>query len=391
MPLVSVIIPTHNRARYAIPTIHAILAISSEIEIVVSDTSDVDQISFEFKNHPEVNRIKFLRPSSSFNVVENFNYALNEATGDYLAFIGDDDFISSRIMDVAKWALVHDIDAIKFTFPALFYWNDFVSSTRWKALANTISISSFTGKVKRHDAKQALTYALDNFGGGVYDMPRAYAGMLSRKLAEKICSKYGALFGGVSPDIYSAALISVNAEDCVLIDFPVIVPGASGASTSGQSANGKHVGGLRDNAHIGAFKNLVWDDRIPEFYGVETVWSYSLLKAAEKVPSLLSAVNFPKLYVKCLIFHSQYSSYIKAAVRVRAKEVGWSQLFIDIMLAATSELFRISSKVRTKFFPSKSVESFVLDGEIPDTFQAYLMLENYLATAPIKLTFCKPF
>jgi glycosyltransferase involved in cell wall biosynthesis len=47
-PLVSIIIPTHNRTKYAIPTIRTLLAISDQIEIVVCDTTSEDYISREF-------------------------------------------------------------------------------------------------------------------------------------------------------------------------------------------------------------------------------------------------------------------------------------------------------------------------------------------------------
>lgn len=378
MPLVSVIVPTHNRARYAIQTIRAVLAASPEIEVVVSDTSETDSISPEFTNPQDLNRIKFLRPNITYSVVDNFNFALKAATGEYLVFIGDDDFVSSKLMEVARWAKRESIDSVKFTFPALYYWNDFTSSTRWKAVANTISISPFTGKVKNHDSKLALKKALKNLGGGVYEMPRAYAGMLSQSLAKKIQSKYGDLFGGVSPDIFSAALISEETKNCFLIDFPVVIPGASGASTSGQSAAGRHVGGLRDNPHIGAFKNLIWDNRIPEFYGVQTVWAFSLLKAIELIPSRLEIINFEKLYVKCLIHHRHYLPEIGSAVRVHAKKIGWSRTIFSIFFECASESIEILTRVTIKKFTRQSIYSFLIEGDLADSFRAFKALENHL-------------
>src|SRR3546814_1908638 len=81
-------------------------------------------------------------------------------------------------------------------------------------------------------------------------MPRAYCGLISLTLIKRILADHDALFGGVSPDIYSAALISAHSVNALDIDFPAVIPGASGASTAGQSAAGRHVGALRDNDHI---------------------------------------------------------------------------------------------------------------------------------------------
>ncbi|WP_374220708.1 hypothetical protein [Deefgea sp. CFH1-16] len=42
--------------------------------------------------------MKIVRPPNSISVVDNFNIALNAADGDYLVFIGDDDFVSDEIL-----------------------------------------------------------------------------------------------------------------------------------------------------------------------------------------------------------------------------------------------------------------------------------------------------
>jgi glycosyltransferase involved in cell wall biosynthesis len=385
MPLVSIIIPTHNRACYAIPTIRSVLAASPEIEIVVCDTSEVDLISVEFSNSSDLSRLRLVRPNRAMSVVENFNEALQVATGEYLVYIGDDDFVSPTVVDVANWAARHNVDAVKFSFPVHYFWPDFKHSTRNGQDAGTLHIAHFTGTIVPHDAKKALLEAIHNLGGGVLEMPRVYAGMISRKLAEKICTQYGALFGGVSPDIYSAALISLESERCVKIDFPVIVPGASGASTAGQSANGKHVGGLRDNSHIGAFMNLQWDDKIPEFYSVPTVWSYSLLKAIEAAHIDIDKVNFLRLYTKCLIYQRPFVSFTFIPLLAYARRHGWILTAVGLLTSCAAEMVWVAGKLRDRFkVRYMPVEDGVKTG-LTDTLKASVALETYLAQAVIRL------
>ena len=385
MPLVSVIIPTHNRARYAIPTIRSVLALSSEIEVVVCDTSEKDLISSEFANEFNFSRLRLVRPNRPMSVVENFIEAMSVATGDYLIFIGDDDLVSRSVVDVANWASREQVDSVKFTFPALYFWPDFEHKKLGDAYAGTLHIAPFTGAIQKHDAKAALLEAIHNFGGGVLEMPRAYAGMVSRRLAEKISVRYSGLFGGVSPDIYSAALISLESECCVKIDFPVIVPGASGASTAGQSANGKHVGGLRDNAHIGAFKDLKWDKRIPEFYSVPTVWSYSLLKALEVAPIDINKVNFPRLYTKCFIYQRPFRRLTWASLRHYAESRSWSVAAMGIFASCMAESVWVARKLfeRAKGRYIKSV--VIIETKLIDTKTASEFLETYLADAGVTL------
>lgn len=364
MSVLSVIIPTHNRACYAIPSIKSILNLSDEIQVVVCDSSPVDEISDAFRGlYPEA-RLKLIRAEEGISVVDNFNLGLQSADGEYLVFIGDDDFVSKEIIDVALWATANEVDAIKFNFPALYYWDDFKHSTRGDSYFGTLHLSPFTGEVVRHDVKASVVYALDNFGGGVFGMPRAYAGMISSKLAKRIEGLYGALFGGVSPDIYSSLLIAAESTLCVLIDYPVIVPGASGLSTSGTSVTGGHYGALRDNAHIAPFKNLVWDARVPEFYSVPTVWSYSLLKAVEKVQSRGGKSlnpNFGRLLLKCFVYFPGSYKYTLVSLKASCVQYGYLKIATQLTVSVCSEFVwgvsRIVNRVRARYV-KKNIEVF---------------------------------
>jgi hypothetical protein len=321
-------------------------------------------------------------------VVDNFNEASRAATGRYLSFIGDDDFVSSEIVNVARWALTQRVDALKFDFPALYYWPDFRHRTQGDALAASLRIGAFDGAIAKHDAKKALFEALNNFGGGVMEMPRAYAGMVSSDLVKAIQQKHGLLFGGVSPDIYSATLISLEAQNCVKISFPIIVPGASGASTSGQSAHGTHVGGLRDNEHIGAFRDLRWDVRIPEFYSVPTVWSYSLLKAVEaaRVPGI--KVNFARLYAKCLLYQRAHHDQTVRTLRYIAPAHGWSSLLTGLLNGFIHEAFWIARKVwKRVWIKLKPVAAGHIRTQLPNTAVASAAFEKYMAEQRCKVKY----
>ena len=337
-PLVSIIIPTHERSKYLIPTVKSLLSIPYDIEIVVSDSSEHDHISVALRDFPGSSRIKVIRPGTSISVVDNFNIALKASSGKFVAFIGDDDFVSDQIYQVAAWAEINNIEAIKFTTPFLYYWPDFLHQRLGASLAGTLHMKRFDGSVRTiYPTKSALT-ALDNFGSGVLQMPRAYCGMISRKLVQRIDHKYGPLFGGVSPDIYSSFMISIESARSICIDYPVIIPGSSGKSTAGLSANGKHVGLLRDNPHIKPFKNLIWDAKIPEFYSVPTVWSFSLLQAVNITGAFVDKVNFLRLYLKCFVFYPQYRDYTAKAFNTYRVTRPQIKLYSDIMIAIAVEI-----------------------------------------------------
>lgn len=344
MPILSVIIPTHNRAHYAVPTIRSVLSASADIEVVVTDTSDEDLISPQLQTEPGWSRVRLVRPGEPLSVVDNFNVGLANATGDYLAFLGDDDFVTPKIIDLVQWARQQQVDAIQLTFPVLYYWPDFMHKRLGDHYAGTLQVESFSGDVRQHDALGALRDAARNLGGGVGAMPRAYAGIVSRGLVQQIIAKHGALFGGVSPDIYSAALISETSARCVHVDYPVIIPGSSGASTAGQSARGKHVGGLRENAHIGAFKQLMWDDLVPEFYSVPTVWSYSLLRALDRVTTPV-APNYGRLYARCFFYHRSFVRFTLSSLKAARARDGSARIAVMLVSGFAAEIAWIFGKV----------------------------------------------
>jgi len=377
--ILSVIIPTHNRSRYAIKTIESLLTLSDSIEIVVADTSDVDELSKLLVALPQSGQVKHLRPGVGISMVDNFNAGLQAATGDYLIFIGDDDFITKDVLQVAQWAKNKQVDVVKFTFSTLYYWPDFRHTRRDDAFAGTLRISSFSGQVRQHDEKQAMFEALDAFGDGPVNMPRAYLGMISKQLVDRIVKKYGALFGGVSPDVYSACLISLEATLCYLVDFPVIIPGASSMSGSGQAAEGKHVGKLRGNIHLSAYRNLQWDRRIPEFYSVPTTWSYSLLKAVDKLGLDETKVNYARLFVKCLFYHQQYRKEILASLHYHFQRTAGKRILWQLPVALLSELGWLAGKAfaRLRGVFVQETPAVILDA-LQDVGQARLALENHL-------------
>jgi glycosyltransferase involved in cell wall biosynthesis len=344
MPVLSLIIPTHERYRYAKGTVEAILAMGDDIELIVSDTSVHDH--WQSARHP---RLKIVRPTPGISVVENFNAALDHATGDYVCFIGDDDLVAPNIADIARRAQEMAVEAIRFAFPIVFYWQDYLHRTQPEAYSGTVWVSQYSGQVRAVDARDSLREAADKLGHGVFDMPRAYCGMVAKSLIDRIVAQHGALFGGVSPDIYSAALIAAHTQNMLDVDFPAVILGASGASTAGQSAAGRHVGTLRDNDHIRPFRDLVWHPLVPEFYSVPTVWGYSLVRALERV-SLAPEVtpHWGRLYAQCLLYHRAYWRLTLRAMRNFVHQRSVAALAVTLVVGGLAELGWAFGRVRRR-------------------------------------------
>ncbi len=146
-------------------------------------------------------------------------------------------------------------------------------------------------------------------------MARAYHGIVSRALVDRVAERFGRLFGGVSPDIYSATLLTHLATNAWILDYPFVVPGASAPSTSGELTARQDSGKLDAREHIKRFgSGLRWDERIPSFYSPDTVWAFSHQSALDRlgVPGL--TLNFPRLYLRCALMHRDHRAETRAAL-----------------------------------------------------------------------------
>jgi glycosyltransferase involved in cell wall biosynthesis len=117
LPLLTVAIPTHNRARYAIPTIRSILAIPRpDLEIVVSDTSTDGELATFMTDKQNIwtndPRLIYFQPQEKLDMTGNHNSALARAKGEFICLIGDDDTIVEDALVAAAWAKENDIDLI---------------------------------------------------------------------------------------------------------------------------------------------------------------------------------------------------------------------------------------------------------------------------------------
>lgn len=384
MALVSIVIPTKNRAQYARWTIDACVRLGDQCEVVVADSSADNILSDALRELELLDKVVYIRTHPEFSVVDNFNEAIRHASGQFVTCIGDDDIVTSAVMDVLNYALNFDIEAITFSFPVTYWWPDFVHRRRGTFDAATVGAEAFTGVVKRLDPRRELQRAAAKLGTGPQNMPRIYAGLVRRSLLDRINQKYGALFGGVSPDVYSSTLLAHECQSLIHIDYPVIVPGLSGGSTSGTSSNGTHLGKLRNNSHIAPFRNLIWDERIPEYYSVPTVWSFSMLKALEQVGKVEMA-NFFNLYLKCALYTRGYGKDIKAPFRkyVRRRNVG---LIGDAMTAVVAETGYVLGAVWRRIGERMMGSQFHRYDSFENSVEAAECIERLLADRPFSRT-----
>ena len=316
-PLLSVVIPTHNRAKYAIHAIHSILSIDdARLELIISDTSTdnllADQVHHGSYALSRDSRLKYIRPTGRLDMTANHNMAISHASGQFVCLIGDDDTISSDALSAASWADQNSIDVIAPNVVANYAWPDFRSRFFGKGHAGRLYLPKKLGSISVHASKEALQLALRGAAQGTDGLPKIYHGIVNRRLLERIKERSGAYFHGSSPDVSGAIGLALMTKEFVVVDFPLTIPGASGGSNTGRSAMNKHKGGLGQESQTKGFQKNGWSEGVPRFFSVETVWAHAALETIHKLePSLIKDFNFSRLLGICSAIHSDYSKEIE--------------------------------------------------------------------------------
>jgi hypothetical protein len=320
-------------------------------------------------------------------MIDNFNLAISFAKGEYVTVIGDDDGLSSEIIDAVIWSKENGIEALTTNRISTYAWPDFTATVYGKSHAGKLYLGQFDGSVIFPDCGVEMRKCLQSGGQLFFSLPKSYYGFVKLDILKMISSKTGKYFDGTSPDMYSALTIANIAKRICVVDYPLFVPGASGRSGSGSSARGKHKGQLENIPHLSKDVICNWPTIVPRFYSVETVWAESAIRAIQDMEreDLVSSLNIPLLHAVCLVSHPDYfklivTNYI-ASIKVMEKAllVGlWlliSALFKVILQKAKHYLSRL-------LHPSPSHGAKSIDS-LKDINEAVHSLAQYLDASGI--------
>jgi hypothetical protein len=321
MPLLSIVVPTHNRGQYARYCIEAVLGIaSSNIELVVTDTSTdnglADRLNGDGREFLDDRRFVYARIDGPSNLTKNHNDAVALATGDYVCVIGDDDCITAAAIDAARWASANGVPVVSQTVSANYAWPDFQSLLARRGHAARLYVPRRAGASQWRQCAADLEAGLDRALQGTDALPRCYHGIVRRDLLETIKERTGAYFHGSSPDMSGAVSLACLIDRYVEVDVPLTIPGASGGSNSGRSAMNTHKGALTAESQTSSFEAAGWTAGVPRFFSVETVWAHAGLSAIDKLkPELVATFNYPLLLALCSLRHPDYRDAITDAAR----------------------------------------------------------------------------
>lgn len=301
MPLLSIIIPTKDRYATLLPVVKALLfhVPGYDYEIVIQDNSTVGQALLDLQLQLGDPRVKYFHRPERLSIVENTVAAIENATGDYLCFIGDDDLVAPYVVEETRKLHESGLDCLIHT-PAYYWWGsvEFITMDRYRRKYAFWLPKSMVAE--ELDASAELEHMLRNGAVSYYRLPRFYHGIVSRRTLQLIYERTGTFCPGSSPDMAFSVALGLVTNRYLHSERPVTVFGASRDSCGGQTAARRHHGRLEAQAHLPS--NIVerWDERLPRYWSEYTAYPQTVKEVFDAFGSH-NELDFAALYASILV------------------------------------------------------------------------------------------
>lgn len=232
--LYSFVIPTRERPDVLKAAIRSVLnQTRSNFEIVVMDNASAPETK-DVADSFESPHIRYFRAPERLAMADNWELALQHASGDYITFLGDDDGVLPDAVEIAEEIHAEWPGALLTWRPLVYFWpNSFIPAYR-----NLVHMHVGSAIVER--GTRALlkdVYA----GRKTYEeLPSLYVSFVPRRVIDKVRAEYGRYFLSLSPDIASGLINAWTAETDIYSYRPLGVRGISHHST-GTSNSFPHI------------------------------------------------------------------------------------------------------------------------------------------------------
>jgi hypothetical protein len=240
IPLISVLIPTHNRPENALTCLTSAVRLDfADCEIVLSDNSsiiscqnDIDKMAASFSGD---SRFRLIRPATSMNMADHWEWATRQTRGKYLAILTDRHVVRPSMFRVIGDHLATDN-------PDLVVWN---VKSGYSDSYKAVRTGPFDGTQKYLDPEQVLRdylsfSAWDGEHLFTQNLPRGLNSICSNELVKKIRAERGRMFFPLSPDYTSAYLLLAHATSYSEIDLPFYM--SFGSHSNGETCATEGIG-----------------------------------------------------------------------------------------------------------------------------------------------------
>lgn len=276
-PLLSIIIPTRNRYKTLIPVIESIMELNkSEIELIIQDNSDDNTVIKDYLLKSKYFSLKYFYTSNKISMVENTELAIVNASGKYFIFIGDDDIVNPKIVEIVQYMDKNLIYCLIYPIANYFY-KDVIFNKEYGF--NKPATLSFNKEISCYfislNTKDEIARVADSGAIYILDLPRLYHGIVKKEIIYQIKNTFGKFVPGPCPDMTLSTSLALILEKFHKINIPLSVAGNSSISEGGKGPTNQHIVKLEDKDWLNQNDILDWNENIPRIFSRETIWAQS--------------------------------------------------------------------------------------------------------------------
>ena len=333
-PILSIIVPTKNRSHYVLSCVKNLLNIkSNEIEIIIQDNSDDNLTSELMKSLKYDFRLVYNRTRGFLKMVNNFSIGLELSKGEYVTFIGDDDAVTSELIDAVLWAKNKNLEALVSPSIPKYYWPDIKHNLYGNSFSSSTMIKSFTNEIIYPNPIEELNKCASISGMNLCKLPKAYHGVVKRNLFNIIKKKTGTYFPGPTPDMSSAVALATIIKKYIYVDYPLYISGTGKTSGGGAGTEKKHDWKLKKIPWISKKTVDLWSDLMPYYASGTTLWAEGFIQAITLMNfKTKKKINYSYLYARCLANDKNYKKEIFIVLKKYLKTSFIKKIFIYLSI-----------------------------------------------------------
>lgn len=303
-----IIIPTKDKGHIVAENLEHLSNISNQIRIVVLDSSKTinSKLQIILSSSNRLSEILYINTPYDFTALQNFQEGEKYIISDFFCFLGDDDTVTSEIIDIIKYLEINNLDACISSFPFNLLWKGYKSRSLDIKDPMSLVHRKFTGTKTILNSVNERLRACKALSRGPLDLPRAYLGVCSSNILRRIHNNGENLFDSISPDIFSSVTISFYIDKYLKVDSPFIIPGASPGSASASEAKNS------EQQHVKRLKNKYWSNMIPKINKEHCIWSNALIDSLRK--HNIEIDDYSGLYSRLLLSYPRYYKKINLSL-----------------------------------------------------------------------------
>jgi len=225
-PLISIVIPTRERADTLKFTLETALDQDNDhFEIVVSDNCSQDNTKEVVEAFSD-SRIKYVNTGCRVSMCDNWDFALEHVSGDYVIYIGDDDGLMP--------GAINKLQKLIETMPCpIYHWTSHFYTWPIDGMGPIINFIAPISHPYEIDLGKLANFSISWGTWRCEKLPALYHSAVSKQVLNVIRERTGRVFHSMAPDIFMMFALPVFSSKAIHVGESLTVNGRSGKSNSG--------------------------------------------------------------------------------------------------------------------------------------------------------------